>query len=202
MPDLTRRSRGAITRLLTSLATRTAARPADKALAAYSAANSLAAALLLATAGFFWYQLFGDLAGTLARRGPAGWMILAAVAAVLGRPAVAAAAARCPDAARTARKLRDTITFRLQWRWRVPAAAQLAAAHPELACLTPAQLGILAGHLHSTRHRGRLPATLAGSYGIIRAGAPRVWWRLDSPQMLWSGWPLSSTVPPHGGTTV
>ena len=33
-------------------------------------------------------------------------------------------------------------------------------------------------------------------------GAPRVWWRLDSPQMLWSGWPLSSTVPPHGGTTV
>ena len=34
------------------------------------------------------------------------------------------------------------------------------------------------------------------------AGAPRVWWRLDSPQMLWSGWPLSSTVPPPGGTTV
>ena len=33
-------------------------------------------------------------------------------------------------------------------------------------------------------------------------GAPRVWWRLDSPQMLWSGWPLSSTVPPPGGTTV
>ncbi len=35
-----------------------------------------------------------------------------------------------------------------------------------------------------------------------RIGAPRVWWRLDSPQMLWSGWPLSSTVPPPGGTTV
>ena len=35
-----------------------------------------------------------------------------------------------------------------------------------------------------------------------RDGAPRVWWRLDSPQMLWSGWPLSSTVPPPGGTTV
>ena len=33
-------------------------------------------------------------------------------------------------------------------------------------------------------------------------GAPRVWWRLDSPQMLWSGWPLSSTVPPPGGTAV
>ena len=37
---------------------------------------------------------------------------------------------------------------------------------------------------------------------IFLIGAPRVWWRLDSPQMLWSGWPLSSTVPPHGGTTV
>ncbi|HXZ77988.1 MAG TPA: hypothetical protein VEH31_44915, partial [Streptosporangiaceae bacterium] len=34
------------------------------------------------------------------------------------------------------------------------------------------------------------------------SGSPRVWWRLDSPQMLWSGWPLSSTVPPPGGTTV
>jgi type II secretory pathway predicted ATPase ExeA len=38
--------------------------------------------------------------------------------------------------------------------------------------------------------------------GEVGAGAPRVWWRLDSPQMLWSGWPLSSTVPPPGGTTV
>ena len=37
---------------------------------------------------------------------------------------------------------------------------------------------------------------------LPRRGAPRVWWRLDSPQMLWSGWPLSSTVPPPGGTTV
>ncbi len=42
------------------------------------------------------------------------------------------------------------------------------------------------------------PAVLARAYH----GAPRVWWRLDSPQMLWSGWPLSSTVPPPGGTTV
>ena len=45
---------------------------------------------------------------------------------------------------------------------------------------------------------------LVNSYGLLNAlrGAPRVWWRLDSPQMLWSGWPLSSTVPPPGGTTV
>ena len=42
-----------------------------------------------------------------------------------------------------------------------------------------------------------------GALPVMRqVGAPRVWWRLDSPQMLWSGWPLSSTVPPPGGTTV
>ena len=28
-----------------------------------------------------------------------------------------------------------------------------------------------------------------------RYGTPRVWWRLGSPQMSRSGWPLSSTVP-------
>jgi hypothetical protein len=40
------------------------------------------------------------------------------------------------------------------------------------------------------------------TFSVTWPGAPRVWWRLDSPQMLWSGWPLSSTVPPPGGTTV
>ncbi len=157
VPDLTRRSRGAITRLLTSLTTRQPLTSADKALAAYSAANGLAAAALLATAGFFWYQLFGDLAATLTRHGPAGWALLATAAVLLGRPAATAIAARLPAAVVTARDLLDAGTFRLQWRWRIPAAAQLAAASPELARLTTAQLGILAGQLRRTRHRGRLP---------------------------------------------
>ena len=76
-------------------------------------------------------------------------------------------AARRPG---TARDLHDAITFRLQWRWRIPAARQLAAASPELARLTTAQLGILAGHLRRTRHHGALPATLTASYGIVRTG--------------------------------
>jgi hypothetical protein len=80
VPDLTRRSHGAITRLLIHLTTRNPLTPADRALAAYSAANGLAAAALLATAGFFWYQLFGDLAATLTRHGPAGWALLIAAA--------------------------------------------------------------------------------------------------------------------------
>jgi hypothetical protein len=57
---------------------------------AYATLNARAAAALLATAGFFWYQLFGDLAATLTRDGPAGWAALAAAAIILGRPAAAA----------------------------------------------------------------------------------------------------------------
>jgi hypothetical protein len=170
LPDLARRSGGAITRLLTSLTTRGPVTREDKALAAYSAVNGLAAAALLAAAGFFWYQLFGDLAATLTRHGPAGWALLAIAAVLLARPAATATAARLPSAARTARDLRDAATFRLQWRWRIPAAAQLTGASPELGRLTPAQLGILAGQLRRTRHHGQLPAALTSSYGIVRTG--------------------------------
>ena len=170
VPDLTRRSRGAVTRLLTSLTTRQPFTPADKALAAYSAANGLAAIALLATAGFFWYQLFGDLAATLTRHGPAGWALLIAAAILLGRPAATAGAIRLPAAAATSRELAAAVIFRLQWRWRIPATRQLAGVLPALAGLSAAQLSILSGHLRRTRHHGRLPATLAGSYGIVCTG--------------------------------
>ena len=170
VPDLTRRSRGAITRLLTSLTAKVPVTREDKALAGYSAVNGLAAAALLATAGFFWYQLFGDLAATLTHRGPAGWALLATAAVLLGRPAATASAARLPAAVGTARELRDAITFRLQWRWRIPAARHLAGTLPALAGLSAAQLSILSGHLDRTRHRGQLPATLTGSYGIVHTG--------------------------------
>jgi hypothetical protein len=170
VPDLSRRSRGAVTRLLISLTTKTAPTFADKALAAYSAVNGLAAAALLAAAGFFWYQLFGDLAATLTRHGPAGWAALAITAAILGRPAVTAAAGRVPAAAASVRELAATVIFRLQWRWRIPATSQLAGTLPALAGLSAAQLSILAGHLRRTRHRGALPAGLTASYGIVAAG--------------------------------
>jgi hypothetical protein len=124
-PDLTRRSRGAATRLLTALTTRQPIPTADKALAAYAAVNALAAA------------------------------------------------ARLPAAARTTRELYGAITFRLQWRWRIPATAQLAAACPQLAHLSSAQLGILAGHLHRTRHHGPLPLTLTRGTTWDPAHQPR-----------------------------
>jgi hypothetical protein len=170
VPDLSRRSRGALTRLITHLIARTPLTPGEKTLAAYSTVNSLAATALLATAGFFWYQLFGDLTTTLTRHGPAGWAALAIAAVILGRPAATAATSRIPAATAAGRELAAAITFRLQWRWRISATRQLAAAIPALAGLNAAQLGILAGHLRRTRHHGEMPAILAVSYGMVAAG--------------------------------
>jgi len=170
VPDLSRRSRGALTRLITHLIARTPLTPGEKTLAAYSTVNGLAATALLATAGFFWYQLFGDLTTTLTRHGPAGWAALAIAALILGRPAATAAASRIPAATAAGRELAAVITFRLQWRWRISATRQLAAAVPALAGLDAAQLGILAGHLRRTRYHGEMPAVLAVSYGMVAAG--------------------------------
>jgi len=165
-PDLTRRCRGSITRLALSLAARTPITAEGVALAAYSALNSVVALGLLAAAGFFWYQLFGDLATTLVRLGPAGWLTLGAAVLILAMPGLTAAAPRLAATAATARDLRDAMTFRAQWRWRIPATRRLATAVPELAQLSHQQLGALAGHLHRTRTAG----ITAPGYGIVRAG--------------------------------
>jgi hypothetical protein len=170
MPDLASRSRGSLTRLITALAGQTPVTATDWLLAAYRALNGIAAAALLATAGFFWYQLFGDMAGALIRHGPLGWLALAATAVIIMRPALTAAAPQLPAAAVAARDLYQAIAFRLQWRWRIPATRHLAATIPQLASLTPGQLGVLAGHLHRTRPRRTSPGRLTG-YGLVHVGA-------------------------------
>jgi hypothetical protein len=169
MPDLASRSRGSVSRLITALAGPTHVTAGDRLLAAYRVLNAIAAAALLVTAGFFWYQLFGDLAGALIRHGPAGWLALAAAAVILTRPALTATAPQLPAAAEAARDLSRAIAFRLQWRWRIPATRHLAATIPQLASLTPSQLGVLAGHLHRTRPRRTSPGHHAG-YGMVHAG--------------------------------
>jgi hypothetical protein len=170
-PDLARRCRGALGRLFIAVLTRQPRTAEDRALAAYSILNGAVAATLLATAGFFWYQLFGDLAASLARQGPAGWLILATATGMLTMPALTAAVPRLAAAAATLRELRTVITFRLQWKWRIPATRRLAAAIPPLATLDHQQLGIIAGQLRRTRCRRAVPAGLAtGSYGLLRAG--------------------------------
>ena len=173
VPDLSRRARGAVTRFVTAVVTRQPRTSADNALAAYAALNGLVAAALLLTAGFFWYQLFGGLVGTLASHGPAGLAALAVAAVVLGRPAVVAAAAQLPAAAAGARGLRDAIAFRLQWRWRIPATAQLAFAHPELGRLTSAQLGILAGQLSRPGTAASCPPAWPAATGSSAPGPLR-----------------------------
>jgi hypothetical protein len=169
MPDLAHRSRGALTRLITSLAGKNLVTAGDWLLAGYRTLNGLAAAALLASAVFFWYQVFGDLIATLIRYGPPGWLALAAAAVILTRPALAAAAPQLPAAAQAARDLHQAITFRLQWRWRIPATRRLAATIPQLATLSRHQLGVLAGQLQRTRPRRPRPGHLPG-YGIVHAG--------------------------------
>lgn len=170
LPDLACRSRGSLTRLITALAGKTPVTATDWALAGYRAVNGAAAAVLLATAGFFWYQIFGDLAATAIRHGPPGWLALASATAILTRPALLAAAAQLPAAAHATRELYQAITFRLQWRWRILATRHLAATLPQLAALSPHQLGVLAGYLRRTRaHPGTGLAHLTG-YGIVHTG--------------------------------
>jgi hypothetical protein len=170
IPDLAQRSRGALIRLLTALAGKNPVTAGHWALAGYRTVNGAAATALLATAGFFWYQIFGDLAATALRHGPPGWLALAAATAViLTRPALAAAAAQLPAAMDAARDLQQTLTFRLQWRWRIPATRHLAATLPQLASLNDHQLGILAGQLHRTRPR-RSGREHTPGYGMVHTG--------------------------------
>jgi hypothetical protein len=168
-PDLARRCRGSVSRLLTGLAAGQPVTAEDRALAAYSALNGSVAVALLAAAGFFWYQLFGDLTASLAHHGPAGWLTLAAALAILAMPTLTSVGPRLAAAAGTARELQAAIVFRVQWRWRIPATRQLATAIPQLAVLSPQQLGVLAGQLRRSRACHALPAT--AGYGIVRAGA-------------------------------
>jgi hypothetical protein len=168
MPDLAHRSRGSVSRLITCLAGKDPVSVGDWALAGYRALNGMAAAALLASAVFFWYQVFGDLIAALIGYGPAGWLALAAAAVILTRPALAAAP-QLPAAAQAARDLHQALTFRLQWRWRIPATRRLAATIPQLAGLSPHQLGVLAGQLHRTRPHRTGPSRLPG-YGIVHTG--------------------------------
>jgi hypothetical protein len=105
----------------------------------------------------------------LIRYGPPGWLALAAAAVIVTRPALAAAAPQLPAAAQAARDLYQALTFRLQWRWRIPATRRLAGTIPQLATLGPHQLGVLAGQLHRTRAHSA-PLGHLGGYGMVHTG--------------------------------
>jgi hypothetical protein len=70
-------------------------------------------------------------------------------------------------------------TFRMQWSWRVAAIKELATTIDELAAVSEAGLGILAGELHRTAtHHGACNRT--GSYALVH-----------------SRWARSTTYRPH-----
>ena len=87
-------------------------------LASYAVLNSLVATLLLATAAFFWYELFGGLLHQIAALGVVGWVLIAAILGVLLRPATVALRQRASTCATGPCVQR--IRFRAERRWRVP----------------------------------------------------------------------------------
>ena len=145
VPDLSRRARGAVTRLITAVVTMQPRTKADKAVAVYAAVNGLVALTLLMTAGFFWYQLFGGLVGTLASHGLAGLAALAVAAVVLGRPG--RRRGRCPAARRHGGRPRPAR------RDRLPPAVAVAHSRDRTADIrTP---GARPPHQRPARHPGR-----------------------------------------------
>ena len=169
MPDLARRSRGSLTRLITALAGKTPVTAGDRLLAAYRVLNGIAAA---APARHRRVLLVPAVRRPGRRADPARPGRLAGPGRRRGDPHPARPGRRGPPAARRRRgrpRPVRAIAFRLQWRWRIPATRHLAAAVPQLASLTPSQLGVLAGHLHRTHPRRTSPGHLTG-YGMVHAG--------------------------------
>jgi hypothetical protein len=158
-PDLSFRARA-------SVLARAELAPGDRWLIAYAAANSVVAVALLATALFFWWQLFGGLIGMIWTLGPAGVAIVIAAACGSVRPLARMVAATLSTVGPQIATLRSKLTFRLERRWRVRAIKQFRVI-PEIAELNTAALGILAGRLHRI---GRHNSTLAvsGDYVYIR----------------------------------
>jgi hypothetical protein len=77
---------------------------------------------------------------------------------------------RLAAAAGTCRELYAAVTFRAEWRWRIPATRRLAAVTP-LTSLDHRQLSVVAGQMCRTHCGGIIPAALVtGSYGLLHAG--------------------------------
>jgi len=153
-PDLLARKRTAL------LAPRSLGR-GDRWIFVYACTDSVVAALLLATAVFFWWQLFGGLIEPIGGFAPKGVMLALAAAAVLGgyvsrifRPTV-------NRIRRKAVHWMAMLEFRLQRRWRVRAVTAFTVV-PGIAQLDAEQLGILAGHLRRVRSADKEPIAGAG----------------------------------------
>jgi hypothetical protein len=131
----------------------------------YAAANTTIGVLLLVSAGFFWWLLFGGLVQHLYSFGPVGVAILG-VGAIAISGQLTRLAARFTVTANGGRAIRRHIAqirFRTERRWRTRAIHAFLEL-PELAGLDAAALGVIAGRLQ------RLPtgtAIAAGPAGYL-----------------------------------
>jgi len=116
----------------------------------YTVANAIVAVLLLVSAVFFWWQLFGGVVIALWTAGPVGAVLVCVVGALLVRELGRAAVRTVPGVEPIMQGFVAAARFRLERRWRVEAMTALREL-PELATLDEHQLSVLAGHLDRVR---------------------------------------------------
>jgi Zn-dependent protease len=179
-PDLAVRSRVAL------LAPRSVARR-DRWILGYALANMAVAGVLVVSAGFFWWQLFGGLVQQLWSLGPVGVAVVItgtiAMSGLVRRvisPVIGYVSASWGIAGLVSR-----LRFRLERRWRVRAIKALRVV-PEVGRLDLAALGVLAGQLRRV---------CAGTVGIPAGGGHLFVERTRSVVTLGGG---EATVPAAG----
>jgi hypothetical protein len=153
VPDLTRRSRGAVGRLASRLFARERVTAAHCGLAGYAVANAIVAIGLVALSVYLWIVMFSDLIATLYGQGAVGIAVLVAAGYLLSRPALAVVVPRVVEAADTAGRLAHDVRFKRSIRWRVAATERLCRVDAQVAALTTEQLGHVAGLLSPVRRR-------------------------------------------------
>jgi hypothetical protein len=151
VPDLPRRARGAGGRLLAKLAARERPTTEDYGLLAYAAANAVVAIGLVVLSTWLWIEMFADLISMLYRSGPAGWLLLTFVGALVTRPALGVLVPRIREAIATSSRLAHDLRFRRSVAWRTAATRELRRLDGEVAVLSAGQLGLLAGLLQPLR---------------------------------------------------
>ncbi len=170
VPDLAARSTGAPERVLTALLSGRRPTRGEWWLAGYRVANGLVAVALLVVSVVMWVALFGPSVADLAAAGPLGWLALAALTLLLGRPVVRTSGPRLLGWGRSLLDLVGRVRFRAQWGWRI-AATEALAGTPSYAGLDERALGEVAGLLQRAPAR-RVAVAPAGA--VVHRG--RVEW--------------------------
>ena len=179
-PDLAVRSRLAVPRIVRSFRSPDRWSLDQLALAGYAVLNGVVAALLLATAAFFWYELFGGLLHQVAALGGVGWVVIAAFLGGLLRPAALALRSHVSMSAAAVGLCMERIRFRAERRWRVRATRRLCEI-PQLAEFNARGLGIIAGSLERVRLEPGALLVREGFAGLVMVSSGSIERFRDDP---------------------